>query len=183
MTILLDRAFASTRGVLAQVRAEHLDAPTPCASWDLRALVEHFVGSARWAAAMIGGAAAAEYTVDDLDFLAAYDESRKLALEAFGAEGALDRTVTLPFGEFTGAGLLALATNDQFTHGWDLARALGLPTDLDPELATEALAQARIGISEAYRGPDGVGLFGPVVEPPAGASAADRLAAFLGRAV
>jgi uncharacterized protein (TIGR03086 family) len=183
MSMLLDRAFASTRAVLAQVRAEHLDAPTPCASWDVGALIEHFVGTPRWAAATIGGTAPEEYTLDDLDFLTAYDESRELVLGAFGAEGALDRTVTLPFGELTGAGLLALITNDQFTHGWDLARALGRPTDLDPELATEALAQARIGIREAYRGPDGVGQFGPAVEPPAGASPADRLAAFLGRAV
>lgn len=50
----LGRAFASTRAVLAQVQAAQLDAATPCASWDVRALIEHFIGSARWAGAAIG---------------------------------------------------------------------------------------------------------------------------------
>jgi DNA-directed RNA polymerase specialized sigma24 family protein len=38
---------------------------------------------------------------------------------------------------------MSLAATDQFTHGWDLARALGHPTDLDPELAGELLTRAR----------------------------------------
>jgi len=55
----LGRAFASTRAVLVQVQAGQLEAPTPCASWDVRALIEHFTGSARWAAAAISGEEAA----------------------------------------------------------------------------------------------------------------------------
>jgi hypothetical protein len=37
----LGRAFASTRAVLVQVQAGQLEAPTPCVSWDVRALIEH----------------------------------------------------------------------------------------------------------------------------------------------
>jgi hypothetical protein len=33
---------------------------------------------------------------------------------------------------FPGAALLGLAATEQFTHGWDLARAIGQHTDLDP---------------------------------------------------
>ncbi|WP_426502498.1 TIGR03086 family metal-binding protein [Dactylosporangium sp. McL0621] len=179
----LTRAFASTRAVLATVRPEDLDRPTPCASWDVRALINHFIGSARWAGATIGGEAAPEdedHAAGDL--LAAYDHSSKLTLAAFGADGALERTVHLPFGELTGAALMALAANDQFTHGWDLARAVGHHTDLDPGLAEDLLAQARVTVPDAYRGPEGVGLFAPAAEPAPGASPADRLAAFLGRA-
>jgi hypothetical protein len=51
-------------------------------------------------------------------------------------------------------------------------------TDLDPGLAGELLVQARAENLDAYRGT----FFGPAVEAPAGASTADRLAAFLGRA-
>ena len=72
---------------------------------------------------------------------------------------------------------------EQFTHGWDLARATGQPTDLDPGLAAGLLSQARLAIPDAYRGPDGQALFGPAREAPAGAGPADQLAAFLGRAV
>lgn len=76
-----------------------------------------------------------------------------------------------------------MAATEQFTHGWDLARAAGQHTDLDPELAAELLGVARLAITDDFRGPDGQALFGPVREAPAGASPADQLAAFLGRAV
>jgi hypothetical protein len=65
-------------------------------------------------------------------------------------------------------------------HGWDLARAIGQHTDLDPGLAAALLSQARLAITDVYRGPDGQALFGPAAAAPAGAGPADRLAAFLG---
>jgi uncharacterized protein (TIGR03086 family) len=180
----LKRAFASTRSVLASVRPDQLDGATPCRSWDVRALIDHFVGSARWAAAAIstGDEATDDDHADD-DFLVRYDASIAVALTVFAVDGALDKTVRLPFGEFTSVGLLNLAATDQFTHGWDLARSIGRHTDLDPELADELLTQARGTILDSYRGPDGAALFGPIVEAPSGACPADRLAAFLGRSM
>jgi len=179
----LGRAFASTRTVLVQVQAGQMDAPTPCAAWDVRSLIEHFTGSARWAAAAIGGAEAANEDRTAVDLIAAYDQGIRVALAAFGAEGALEKAVTLPWGEFSGAALMWLAVNDQFVHGWDLARAIGYGTDLDPGLADELLVRGQAWITDAYRGPDGAGLFGPPVKAPAGVSPADRLAAFLGRSM
>jgi uncharacterized protein (TIGR03086 family) len=179
----IGRAFASTRAVLVQVQAGQLEAPTPCASWDVRALIEHFTGSARWAAAAIGGAEAASEDRTAVDLVAAYDQGISVALAAFGAEGALEKAITLPWGEFSGAALMWLAVNDQFVHGWDLARAIGHDTDLDPCLADELLVRDQAWITDAYRGPDGAGLFGPPVKAPARVSPADRLAAFLGRSM
>jgi uncharacterized protein (TIGR03086 family) len=180
----LNQALQSTLAVLTKVGPGDLDAATPCASWDVRALVNHFVGTARWWAALAGGqdaAAAADYTAGDI--VAAYEESSRLAVAAFAVEGALDKTVLLPFGEFPGAVLRDLAATEQFIHGWDLARAIGYPAALDPELASWLLSRARLVITEAYRGPDGQALFGPVAEAPAGAGPADQLAAFLGRRI
>jgi uncharacterized protein (TIGR03086 family) len=186
----LDQALRSTLAILAKVGPDDLDAPTPCASWDVRALVNHFTGTARWWAAIVAGAeapagedAAAGEDYAAGDFVAAYEESIRLAVTAFGAEGALDKTVRLPFGEFPGAVLRDLAATEQFTHGWDLARAIGYSPDLDPELASWLLSLARPAISDAFRGPDGQAMFGPVTEAPAGAGPADQLAAFLGRRV
>jgi uncharacterized protein (TIGR03086 family) len=178
----LEQALQGTLAVLTKVRPEDLDGPTPCASWDVRALVNHFVGTARWWAATVSGGDEvpdADYAAGD--FLAAYEESIQTAVTAFKADGALAKTIRLPFGEFPGIVLLNLAAMEQFTHGWDLARAIGRPADLDPGLASELLSQARLAISDAYRGPDGQALFGPAREAPAGAGPADRLAAFLGR--
>lgn len=104
-------------------------------------------------------------------------------MKAFAADGALEAAVRLPFGEFSGAALMVLAATDHFTHGWDLARSIGLPTDLDPNLAEELLGQARLGVTDAMRGVDGQAPFGPAVVAPATAGPADRLAAWLGRAV
>ncbi len=72
-------------------------------------------------------------------------------------------------------------TIDTFTHGWDLAKATGQSTDLDPEVAAQLLQFAQAFLSDAMRGPDGSAPFGAAVEAPAGAGAADQLAAFLGR--
>jgi uncharacterized protein (TIGR03086 family) len=180
----LNRAFASTQAIVAKVQPGDLDAPTPCASWDVRALINHFVGTARWWAVTVtgeGGAPDADYAAGD--FAAAYQESIRIATAAFETDGVLEKTVRLPFGEFPGAALLSLAAMEQFTHGWDLARALGHHTDLDPQLAAGLLSQARLAITDAFRGPDGEGLFGSAQEAPAGAGPADRLAAFLGRPV
>ena len=180
----LDRALQSTQAILAKVQPADLVAPTPCASWDVRALINHFVGTARWWAGVLAGEA--DVTDADYaggDFVAAYEESIRIALAAFEADGALDRTVRLPFGEFPGAVLLDLAATEQFTHGWDLARALGHPADLEPALASVLLSHARLAITDAYRGPDGQALFGPAVAAPQGAGPASQLAAFLGRSV
>ena len=180
----LNQAMQSTLAVLTKVAPDDLDAPTPCASWDVRALVNHFVGTARWwAAAMTGedGDADADYAAGD--FVAAYEESIAIAVGAFAADGALETTVRLPFGEFPGSVVLGMAALDQFTHGWDLARAIGQPADLDPALAAGLLSQARLAISDAFRGPDGQAPFGPAVAVPDSAGPADQLAGFLGRAV
>lgn len=181
----LNQALQNTLAILANVRPRDLDAPTPCASWDVRALVNHFVGTSRWwAGAITGDGDATEADYASGDFVAAYEESIQIAVAAFAAEGALDRTVRLPFGdEFPGAILRDIAATEQFTHGWDLARAIGQPTDLDPGLAAALLGSARLAITDAYRGPDRQGMFGPAVAAPAGAGPADQLAAFLGRRV
>jgi uncharacterized protein (TIGR03086 family) len=180
----LNRSFESTRAILAKVQPGDLAAATPCASWNVSALVNHFVGSARWWAAIVtgtGAAGEAGYTAADI--VPAYEESIEIATSAFTTEGVLEETFRLDLGEFRGAALLGLAATEQFTHGWDLARAIGHHTDLDPELATELLTQSKLAVTDAYRGPDGVALFGPATQAAAGASPADQLAAFLGRRV
>jgi uncharacterized protein (TIGR03086 family) len=180
----LNRSLGSTRAILAKVQPGDLEASTPCASWDVSALINHLVGTARWwAAAVTGAGTGADVDYAAGDFVSAYEESIGIATSAFETEGVLERTFRLDLGEFSGTALAGLAATEQFTHGWDLARAIGHHTDLDPELAAGMLAQARLAITDAFRGPDGVALFGPATRAPGGASPADQLAAFLGRRV
>lgn len=184
----LDRALHGTLAVLTKVQPRDLDAPTPCASWDVRGLVNHFVGTTRWWAANIAGESDGDGDAPEVDhaagdFVAAFEDSIGIAAAAFGANGAMERTVLLPFGEFPGAVVYDMAATELFTHGWDLARAIGQPTNLDPELAMVLLGKAKLAVTDAFRGPDGQAPFGPAREAPPGAGPADQLAAFLGRAV
>jgi uncharacterized protein (TIGR03086 family) len=70
---------------------------------------------------------------------------------------------------------------DQVVHAWDLDRATGGSTDISPELSTTLLGEALKTITPDMRGPDGSAAFGEEQSPPEGATAADQLAAFLGR--
>lgn len=179
----LARAFASTRNVLEGMKDVDLDGSTPCASWKVRDLVNHIVGGARlFGEATEMGTAGASDDTDYCsgDILPTFDAAVSRAIAAFDAPGAQEKILKLPFGEFPGSAFMQLATSDAFTHGWDLAKATGQSTDLDPALAEELLAAG--GIPDAYRGDEPMP-FGPVQEVGDGATAADRYAAYLGRKV
>jgi uncharacterized protein (TIGR03086 family) len=188
-TDTLAATFAATRRILAKVDPGQYDRPTPCASWNVRALANHIVEGANWFALCVDGGEApdpdpthgVDYAAGDL--LASYDAGVTATLAAFGADGAQERIIGLPFGRLPGAAFMGIATNDVFVHGWDLARATGQPHDLDPALAEMLLGQAQGFVTDDLRGPDGQAPFGPAREAPASATAADRLAAFLGRDV
>ena len=78
---------------------------------------------------------------------------------------------------------MRLCALDTFVHGWDLARALGRSTDLDPELADLLRERMAPRVPEAFRGTGPDALYRPPADVPADATAADRLAAALGRDV
>lgn len=181
----LETAISTTRGVLAGVSPEQLALRTPCASWTVADLINHVVGGHYLFAKLMRGEEVGREQVDYAagDFVAAFDEGSAEGLTAFGAEGALDRTLHLPFGDMPGSAFMGLAATDTLTHGWDLAKATGQPTDLSPDLAAQLLTGAQNFLSDHMRGEDGTAAFGPEQPAPPDASNADRLAAFLGRTV
>ncbi len=184
MTQPLAAAMQATRSVLANVKPDQLSDPTPCASWDVAGLVDHIVNGQSFFRAGLLGEKPSEASEKPSagDFLAAYDDATRSCLDAFNADGALDGIVKMPFGEMPGAAFMGLAINDTLTHGWDLAKATGQSTDIAPELSAMVLEQSRHAIQDSFRGDEGAP-FGPEKEAPAGATNADKLAAFLGRNV
>lgn len=181
----LQRAFASTGAVLGLVSPEHLDQPTPCASWQVRELVNHIAGGPSFFAevAETGAFPAGRDPVDYVagDFAATFKQDSARAVRVFSQPAAGDKIVILPFATMPASAYLWVAACDTFTHGWDLARALGQPTDLDPELARLLLARAEPMLPDTLRGAEGQAPFGPPAEPGPAATDADRLAAFFGR--
>lgn len=179
----LQQAFATTRGVLANVSADQMGNETPCASWDVAALINHIVGGLHFFVAGVKGEPPSE--APDFaagDYLAGFDAASGELVGLFSAEGALEKTYKLPFGEMPGSAFMGLAMTDTFQHGWDLASATGQSTDLEPALAAALLDASRKSIQDSFRGPEGAP-FGSEQSCPDGASNADRLAAFLGRSV
>ena len=178
----LEQAIAVARGVLAGVNKEDLDKATPCASWKVRDVVNHLVDGADFFANGMGEAPAAVGDVTGGDYRSAFDDAAARTLAIFSAPGALDKTANLPFGPMPAPALMGLATSDIFTHAWDLAKATGQSTDLNPELAAALLPQIEAAIPDMFRGPEGSGMpFGAKQEAPGGATNADKIAAFLGR--
>jgi uncharacterized protein (TIGR03086 family) len=182
-TAPLEQAIVTTRGILSSVTPGQLDAATPCASWNVRELVNHIVGGQHFFVSMVEGVpptGGTDFAAGD--FVASFDEASAKCIAAFQGEGVMEKVLTLPFGQMPGAAFVGIAATDTFTHGWDLAKATGQSTDLAPDLAAGLLAGAKQFIQPAIRG-DEPKPFGLEQPAPAGASNADQLAAFLGRTV
>ncbi|MBM3672663.1 MAG: TIGR03086 family protein [Actinobacteria bacterium] len=183
----LEQAFDVARGVLANVKAEQMDDATPCQSWKVKDLVNHMVSGSQWFGRTMDAGKSSEDGLDadfsSQDYNQLFDEAAKNSVRAFSQDGAMEKQVTLPFGQFPGIGFMGLATTDVFTHAWDLAKATGQDTNLNPQLANELLGAAKANIADQFRGEDGKMPFGPEQQAPEGASNADQLAAFLGRKV
>jgi uncharacterized protein (TIGR03086 family) len=180
------RAAKSTSSVLAGVEPSAMEDPTPCASWTVRELLNHVVGGLDFFAVIAETGRPPERTEGDYtagDFAGGYQDAAERFVRALSAPGAMERTYQLPIGEVPAKVVLGIASTDTFVHGWDLARATGQSSDLDPDLAVSLLANARRSVTDGFRGEDGKSAFGPELDPPPGASAADELAAFLGRHV
>jgi uncharacterized protein (TIGR03086 family) len=70
---------------------------------------------------------------------------------------------------------------DHFAHAWDVAKATGQSTDLDPDMAELAMRFAHEYVDVGQRrGPEMFDEARPAAEA---ATTADRLAAYLGRRV
>jgi uncharacterized protein (TIGR03086 family) len=166
--------------VLANVRADQLGLATPCASWDVRQLVEHVIEGARFRVVRLGGPAVEP---DLTGALAAAHRAAVVDEVAAFAAAAPEAMVELPFGSIPVGVFVDIAAGDVLAHAWDLATATGQATDLAPELVEAVMARVAGVLSDRLRGPDGEAPFGARQEAPEGASAADRFAAFTGRVV
>lgn len=180
----LEQAVAIAGDVIAGVQADQLSSPTPCASWDVAGLINHMVGGQGFFAAAVKGQPPSGEPTEAAsgDFKAAFAASSADCVGAFQAIDDMNTIVKAPFGEMPAHAFMGLAMTDTFQHAWDLAKATGQDTDLAPEMAEMLLAGSQQNIQENFRGPEGAP-FGAEQPCGEGASAADRLAAFLGRAV
>jgi uncharacterized protein (TIGR03086 family) len=132
-----------------QNASDDWSASTPCADWNVRALVNHVVGEDRWTKPLVDGKTIAEVGEEfDGDLLgeepkaaamAAADEALTAVAERLPAGGK----VHLSYGEEDIGEYLSQLAADHLIHGWDLAVATGQNRNLDSELVAEVAAWYR----------------------------------------
>jgi uncharacterized protein (TIGR03086 family) len=175
----LQDAVANTGRLVDGVSPDQWHAPTPCAEWDLRALVNHMT----WVLEMYGAATSGDGPPHprDSDVLGddpagAFRRAAQAAVAGWRARGT-DGTVRIPIGELPAQVALGINLTDVYVHGWDVARATGQDAKLDDRLCAELLAFLPDAVPAGARDR----AFGPIVDVPAQALASDRLLAYCGR--
>ena len=182
----LDAVIAAStsfgRAVL-EIADDDWDRPTPCADWNVRALVAHVVvGDAATASIVRGEAGAA---VDDVDASILGTDARAVwrgtalgMLNTLRDETDLERVGDHPAGQRSIAEIIGFRTWDLAVHAWDLHMALDRDFVIDSEVAEYVIAFA---VPFADRIAES-GQFGPgMVDPGPDASAGERLLALSGR--
>jgi uncharacterized protein (TIGR03086 family) len=177
----LRSVYAHTGKVMAQVRPEHLDRPTPCTDWNVRELVNHTIGVMHGIATGVSGQPGsggdvADFTTGD-GAGAAFEQAVAASLAAWTADGVFEGPVNIGAGEMPAEVAIGINVLDTLTHAWDLDEALGLDRSMDPALAEAALAASKMIVTDDLR----AGRFALAVPIADDAPAHDRLAAFLGR--
>jgi uncharacterized protein (TIGR03086 family) len=182
-TALLASAISYALGACRQVASAEMALPTPCADWDLEALLAHLAASmADLESALRSGhldlypnepdPAAPGFDSDPAEVVR--DQAANLLFACYSHHGA-DRFVRvgglpLPAGLVACAGAIEIAV-----HGWDVSAARGHGDPIPPALAARMLRLSPLLVTGRE------GLFGAPVPVPAQASPGDRLVAYLGR--
>jgi uncharacterized protein (TIGR03086 family) len=164
-------------GVIAALRPDQLGEPTPCAEFTVRGVLEHMIAGATMFAAAYRGEAPHE--TDFGDPIAGAQSALGELAASISAPGALDRTITAPFGDTDGNTFARFVVLDGLVHGWDLATATGQPYDPPADVVAAATAFARQTLDPLRDGQT----FKAAAEPPAHATPIERLAAYTGRTV
>ena len=178
---VIDRMSSLVAGFDARVQGAAPDSwsnQSPCAEWKARDVVAHVSNNLLGVCASLAGTEGRQIA-DDEDILTAWGEAR----DAFaGAIGSADLSTMIngPFGPMPAEQFIGrIISTDVLVHTWDLARAVGGDDHLDVG-AVEGAYSGLKPMDAMIRIP---GVFGPKVDPPAGADIQSEFLSFLGRTV
>ena len=186
---LLERALHQVGQVLSEVRDDQQDLPSPCRSWTVAQLGDHLIFDLRQFTVTAGGGSpdwsAPTTPVPARERPTTFRAGADNLLETWRRAGDLTGTITLPMmGEVPARFPVDQQIAEFAVHAWDLARATGQSTDLDPQVGQLALDWMRGTLRPEFRGPESAGkAFGPESPISPEAPLYTRLAAFAGREV
>jgi uncharacterized protein (TIGR03086 family) len=175
----LSPAAEQVATLAAGVTEDRFEDPTPCPGWSVATMLVHFITLTD---AFTDGARkkvrtdTPEPTPDLAPDWREQLRSRLDALvEAWRDPAAWDGDATVAGVTLSAELTAAVVTDELVVHGWDLARALGLPYQPDP-----AAVGAAVVFAEKFSGMEG-GPFGPPVPVPPDGSDFEKLLGYAGR--
>lgn len=155
------------------------EAQAPCEGWKARDVVAHVVEGHRGVIAAVRGGQSAPLG-DDEDPKQAWQEASAAIEEITADPEALAKEIDGPTGKMAAGEIIRrFVTMDVLVHTWDLARAVGADERLDEGSVRHAY-EALKPMDAMIRQPN---VFGPRLEPPAGADLQTEFLSFLGRRV
>ena len=176
----LEQSYDQTAKLVAGLTPAELDAPSPCAGWEVRATLNHMLG-ATWMFTLVNQGQTADEDAGDLvgdDASLAVIAAAKENLVSWRQPGASEGDRSYSFGTFPAAGAAMLNLAEVVVHNWDVAKATGQELVIDPAVA-QMIYDWGVSIPlDAFRDH---GAFGPEVPVPASAPIIDRLVGLLGR--
>lgn len=177
-------AAEAVSGVVTGAGDQPLELATPCQDFDLRALVNHFVGTTQ-AMARVGRAE--ELDADDPygaqrnpsqgDWPTELASNVREVAAAWERPDAWEGTVAMGGAEMPATMIGEMAMAELLLHGWDLARATGQSLTVSEELAREL----RRSVEETAELGRKMGAYGSVVSVGDEASEFEHALAAAGR--
>lgn len=163
---------------------DDLAAPTPGAGYDVRGLLNHLLYWGPWLLAAgrredppSPGAGEPAAALVGPDWAAELEKQTETLVDVFGSPAAWTGMTALGTTPLPASVVGDMVLGEFVLHGWDLARASGQDLHCPPETALAVHASA-VTMGEQARS---MGVYGPLVEVPAGAPALDRALGAAGR--
>ena len=141
---IFGRAVGLASQVIATVRPDQLDAPTPCSEMDVRQLLAHLVHVLDRVAAL--GRGEDPFGLPPLAATVVLEQWTAAAHRVQAAwtdDAVLERPMTLPWIQAPGEVVLLGYVSEVTVHTWDLATATGQAPDWDPQVLETASAAIR----------------------------------------
>jgi uncharacterized protein (TIGR03086 family) len=176
----LEQSYDQTARLVVGLTPAEFHAPSPCAGWDVRATLNHLLGTT-WMFTLVNQGQDADEDAGDVigdDASLAVTAAAKENLASWRQPGALEGERSYFFGSFPATGAAMLNLQEAFVHNWDVAKATGQELVIDPVVG---LMIYDWGVSMPLDDFREHGAFGPEVAVSASASIVDRLVGLLGR--
>jgi uncharacterized protein (TIGR03086 family) len=131
---LYETTVAQARRVVIGVKPEQLHDPTPCSEWDVEALLNHLTRGAGFAIGLLSGEGQNVPVEPRATAVETLDAGVAHVLQMARTPGVLESSYPSRRGEMSGADVVLGQFMDTLIHTWDLAKATGQDTALDPGL-------------------------------------------------